>query len=108
MGECLTICSDLSFTELLIQCTVKDIGNTLGGPCLAVLVSVGHFFCGGLIEEKCNEARYDWYVLEPLPWSSTFIASRFVAVREGTAVQHLVLSGVAAARVDTTVNVFRA
>ena len=86
MGKCLSICRDLSFTKLPIQHAVKDIGNTLGVPRLAVAVSVAHFFGSGLIEEECDKARYNRQVLEHLPWQPVFIASRFVAVGEGTPV----------------------
>ena len=86
MGKCLPVRCNLSFTELPIQCTVEDVGKLLSVPRLAVLVSVAHFFRSGLIEEKCNKARDNWEVLELLPWLPTFVASRFVAVGEGTTV----------------------
>ena len=86
MGERLAIRSNLLFTELLVQRTIKDVGKILGGPCLAVPVSVGHFFSGGLIEEKCDEVRYNQQILKHLPWLPAFVTSRFVAVREGTTI----------------------
>ena len=59
-GECLAIRGHLLFAELLIQPAIEDIGNLLAVPCLAVLVSVAHFFCSGLVEEEGDKVWYDW------------------------------------------------
>ena len=106
MGKCLSVCGNLLFAELPIQCAVEDIGNILHVPRLAVLVPVVQFFCGGLIEEERNEVRDNRQVLELLLWLTSFVVSRFVAVGEWTTIQHLVLSGITTARVNTTVDIF--
>lgn len=104
----LAICGNFFFAELPIERTVEDIGNIFGSTRLAVLVSIGHLLCGRLIEEECNQTRDNWQVLESFPWPAVFIVSRFVAIGKGTAIQLLISSSIAATRVDTAVDVFRA
>lgn len=57
MGELLSICGNLLLTELLVQRTIKNVGDTLGIPRRAVFVSVLHLHHGGLIEEECKKLR---------------------------------------------------
>ena len=59
VGKCLAVHGHLLFAELPIKCTVEDVGNLLGVPCLAILVSIADFFRSGLVEEECDEARYN-------------------------------------------------
>ena len=60
MGIFLAVCSNFLLAEFLIEGTVKDIGNVLGLPHLAVRVSVGHLLHGGLIKEERNETGDNW------------------------------------------------
>ena len=94
-------------TKFVVQTPIEDVGYFVPWQLLGKFVTISHHLRYLLVKKENLEAGYDGEVLELLPRFPGFIKSWLLAIRKRAAIVFLPGAGVAAAAVNTAIDILR-